>query len=196
MKRTLPLFVLIAAIGLLVPVFAVFGKPTPEPCCVTCCPSATAAKSSSDNDKVIDELTAILKETKSSETFIVTAMVLGRMGPDAKRALPIIIRNAERLELFDDLYKTNASAENRAAAQEVVAALEMILDKKAGAKGRTWANPAPTCYTPAIGYGSTSSGTPVCPAPTYAPATLPPTPSAPSANPVPPAQPSSGPPTS
>jgi hypothetical protein len=212
MKRTLPLFVLIAAIGLLVPVLAVFGEPPSSPkcqesgcdpflssrkpaCCVASCPSANAVNSSSDNDKIIDELTAILKETKSAETFLVTAMVLGRMGPEAKRALPIILRNAERLELFDDLYKTNASGENRAVAQEVIAALEMILDKKAGAKGRIWGNQAPHCYTPATGYSHTPPACPPAdpasadsPTPWNAPTPVPPAPPAPSMKPVKPPQ--------
>jgi hypothetical protein len=195
MKRTLPLLVLIGVVGLLVPVLAVFGKPPAEAGCVSCSSSIPVAKSPSDNDRVIDELTAILKETKSAETFLVTAMVLGRMGPEAKRALPIIIRNAERLELFEDLYKANAAAENRAAAQEIVAALEMILDKKAGANGRTWRNPTPACYAPAPVYGTTppacapaSLASPNPPTSWNAPLAVPPPPT-PSTKPAKPAQP-------
>lgn len=165
MKRTLPLILLIAAVVSLVPLLAVFGEPpNPTPCerhgyypaggstmygapCCTSCPAPSTTKSTSENDKVIAELTSILNQTKSAETFLVTAAVLGRMGPDAKSSLPVIIRNAERLELFDDLYKANAAAENRAAAQEIIAALEMILDKKASAKARIWGNAnTPVCY--------------------------------------------------
>jgi len=158
MKRTLPLIVLIGAAGLLVPVLGVSGEsPTrsgckpqwasgcyDKPCASGCC-----TKPSSDSGNVIDELTAILKETKSAETFVVTAMVLGRMGAEAKQAIPVIIRNAERLELLDDLYHTRASADNHSfLAQEVIAALDMILDKKAGTKGRIWQNQPAACYSP------------------------------------------------
>src|SRR5690349_17232994 len=112
MKRTVPLIVLIGAAGLLVPILGASGE---SPTCSGCkgqwasgCPDGTyvqgcRAKSPSDSGNVLDELTAILKETKSTETFLVTTMVLGRMGPEAKRALPAIIRNAERLELLEDL---------------------------------------------------------------------------------------------
>jgi hypothetical protein len=137
------------------------------------CTACKAPKTSSDNDKVIDELTAILKETKSPETFLVTAVTLGRMGPEAKRAIPVIIRNAERLEMFEDLLETKAPAGSRAA-EEVMAAIEMILDKKAGAKERIWQNRTPAaCCTPATPYAAYTPGM----APPPPSSTLPPAPS-------------------
>jgi hypothetical protein len=69
---------------------------------------------------------AILKETKSEETFVVTAVALGCMGPEAKRALPQLIRNAERLKLFEDLFGSSASKGDRQVAQHVAEAIVML----------------------------------------------------------------------
>ncbi len=175
MKRTLPLIVLVGTAGLLVPILGASGE-SPNPpnrkaqwaagCCkpcdttaMSCSPWSCCTKALSKSDRIIDELTAILNETKSAETFLVTTMVLGRLGAEAKPALPAIIRNAERLELLEDLYSSRASADNRdIAAQEILAALEMILNKKIGAKEqvwqkeRIWQNQAPTYYAPVTGY--------------------------------------------
>lgn len=192
MKRTWPLFVLVGVAGVLVPVFAVFAQTSYTSSATgtasfvsrppTACAACEVPKTSSGNDKVIDELTAILKETKSPETFLVTAMTLGRMGPEAKRAIPAIIRNAERLEMFEDLFEAKTSPSSRAA-EEVFTAIEMILDKKAGAKGRVqmWQTPAANSM---YGYGPPpccAPATPATPAYTPVPGTLAP------ACPVPPA---------
>jgi hypothetical protein len=190
MKRTVPLIVLIGTAGLLVPILGVSGESPSHPnckaqwasgCCdkpcdaaaVSCSRGSCCTKTVSKNDPIVGELTAILNETKSAETFLVTTMVLGRLGAEAKSALPAIIRNAERLEVFEDLYDANASAGDRAAAQKVVDALEMILDKKVGAKGRIGqisgppsmpsAYPvpcAPVCPAPAVNW-NTPAATPV-----------------------------------
>jgi hypothetical protein len=179
MRRTVPLLVLIGGAAMLAPVLAVFAQSSSTPSskphhraslagsastetsreAIACTPCKSAS-ASSDDGRIVEELTAILKETRSTETFAVTAMVLGRMGPAAKQALPVIIRNAERLELFENLYKTSASADNTAL-QEVVEAIEMILDKKGGTKRRIrhpyTAPPPPSNWTP--------PPTPVTPAP-------------------------------
>lgn len=220
MKRTLPLLVLIGAVGLLIPVLAVFGKPPSAPkaephgyyngtapgvaepppvrypptteapiyqsapfpgptapsACMPCCSPASGTSAATGEEQIINELTAILKETKSQETFAVTAWALARMGPNAKRALPVIIRNAERLELFDSLANANDRTENRAA-QEVIASLELMLDKKKGAKSLIGAASAPVCYpsSPATSYSPpVRSAAP--PTPVYAPTPVPPPP--------------------
>jgi hypothetical protein len=159
--------VLIGTAGLLVPILGASGESPRRPdgkaqwasgCCSPCAAAASCSppncctKAVSKNDPIVGELTAILNETKSAETFLVTTIVLGHLGAEAKPALPAIIRNAERLELFEDLYDANVSTGDRAAAQKVIAALEMILDKKIGAKGRIRQNEAPTYYAPAMGY--------------------------------------------
>jgi hypothetical protein len=129
---------------------------------------------SSTDAKIIDEMIAILKETKSEETFIVTVMALGRMGPEAKRALPQLIRNAERLKLFQVLLNAKAEAGDRGVSQHVAEAIVMmaagqpmgylsVQQTMACAHGSygnpsavgSWTQPAvaptvvPTCQTPA-----------------------------------------------
>jgi hypothetical protein len=183
MKRNLPLFVMVGVAGVLVPVLVVLAQPS-SPRSAACCPSASSTTSkssapSSTDDKIIDEMIAILKETKSEETFIVTAMALGRMGPEAKRALPQLIRNAERLELFEDLFDSNASNDEREVARQVAEAIMMLAesnkDGRPGVYGY-YAFPPPVVYD---GYGastataptwnqpqaaSTPSAVPTCPA--------------------------------
>jgi hypothetical protein len=132
MKRKLPLFVMVGVAGVLVPVLAVLAQSS-SPRSAACCPTAscTASKSatpSATDGKVIDELIAILKETKSPETFLVTATVLGGMGPEAKRTLPVLIRNAERLKLFKDLLASNEDWESQRVAQMVAQAIVMVAD--------------------------------------------------------------------
>lgn len=187
MKRILLVLVVVAAAGLLVPFFTAFAQSPLQPtggcsssslsssasgsnfssmgttapvCCSPAMPCAAAPETAGD-DKVIDELTAILKETKSPETFVVTTCVLGRMGPKAKRALPAIIRNAERLELLEDALKDQAAANPSTLTQKLLEAIEMIVDKHAasrnklpagyGAPPSTWNAPvvAPTPCAPA-----------------------------------------------
>jgi hypothetical protein len=206
MKRTVPLIVLIGTAGLLLPILGASGESPSRPDCkaqwasgcsgkpscdaaaMSCSSRSCCTKAVSKNDPIVGELTAILNETKSAETFLVTTMVLGRLGAEAKPALPAIIRNAERLELFEDMFDTRASADNpsRAAQQEIGDALEMILGKKVGAKGRigqiSGPLPTPAAYPVPCA--------PVCPAPAVnwnAPAATP----APAA-PPPPVKPTAG----
>jgi hypothetical protein len=184
MKRTFPLFVLVGVAGALVPVLAVFAQ-TSSSRPVSCCPSATCASGknavkSSTDDQVIEELIAILKETKSPETFTVTATVLGYMGPEARRALPALIRNAERLELLEDLFDTNATESHRAA-QVLAEAIEMIVvESNSGVRVRTKRSrpQTPTSCTPATpySYGGACSNAPPQPCPMsagVAPSTIP-----------------------
>lgn len=57
------------------------------------------------NAKLVEELRSLLQETNSADTFQLTAMALAHLGPDAKSAVPAIIRGAERLGLIKDLEK-------------------------------------------------------------------------------------------
>jgi hypothetical protein len=84
---------------------------------------------------LVGELAGILNETKSKETFSVTLAVLRKMGPEAKPAVPVILRNADRLGLFDGAVVPNGQA--RQAATEVLTAIDAIL-------GRSEASPVPT----------------------------------------------------
>lgn len=177
MKRTLLVFSVVGVASLLVSALTVFGQSSTRSIyverqvtdpLVKRQAAATAAKSSTDDEQLIDELAMILKETKSQETFLLTAMTLGRLGPKARRTLPVVIRSAERLELLEGLFDTNAASENRAVAQDVIEVIEMILGKNGG--GRVWREKQPStppvCYpaTPASYY--VPSPVPVAPNPT------------------------------
>ncbi|HWG46860.1 MAG TPA: hypothetical protein VN688_29120 [Gemmataceae bacterium] len=187
MKRTVPLFVLVGAAGVLVPVLAVFAQTTStvypaqqrlaSSCCspavcTNVCTKCSAAKAPSTDDKLIEELTAILKETKSSETFLVTAMTLGRMGPAAKCALPALIRNAERLELLEGFSNTNASADNQSVSFGILAVINMIFDKKGSQQAyvQRWQMPREPAPAASCVYGTPAQGlafppTASCPVP-------------------------------
>jgi hypothetical protein len=178
MKRTVPLFVLVGAAGVLVPVLAVFAQTSPtaypaqqrlgSSCCSPAvCTKCSAAKAPSTDDKLIEELTAILKETKSSETFLVTAMTLGRMGPAAKCALPALIRNAERLELLEGFSNTNASADNQSVSFGILAVINMIFDKKGSQQAyvQRWQMPRGPVPAASCGYGTPAQGLPYPPSP-------------------------------
>jgi len=51
--------------------------------------------------EIVKELIEMLGSTESQTTFAVTAMALGHLGEKAKTAVPAVIRNAERLKIFD-----------------------------------------------------------------------------------------------
>jgi hypothetical protein len=52
------------------------------------------------NDDLLRELLAILNETRSPDAFLVTLSILQELKPEPREAVPVIIRNAERLRLF------------------------------------------------------------------------------------------------
>jgi hypothetical protein len=131
MRRLLPLFVMVGLAGVLVPVLAVMAQlPSPTSAPRSCSPATGTANkpsaTSSTDAKVIDEMIAILKETKSEDTFVVTAMALCGMGPEAKRALPQLIRNAERLGLLDGLLGSKTSKGDRETSQHVSEVIMML----------------------------------------------------------------------
>jgi hypothetical protein len=191
MKRSLRVLALVGVAVVLIAALAVYGQsyprakesrdpllraeemPKKEQSFASARSSASAPKTTADSDKLIDELATILQETKSPETFLVTAMTLGRLGPKARRTLPVVIRNAERLQLLDGLCDPHISNENRATAQGVVEVIEMILGASTGVS--TWPaarSPQPVCYpaTPAASYSYT---VPAAVTPTLPPAPSP-----------------------
>jgi hypothetical protein len=56
---------------------------------------------------LVSELIAVLNETKSVDSFLVTLELLEDMEAQAQPAIPAIIRNAERLGVFKDHLKTD-----------------------------------------------------------------------------------------
>jgi hypothetical protein len=188
MKRKLPLFVMVGVAGLLVPVLAVLAQSSSSRSVACCSPApgsaSKSATTSPTDDKIIDELIAILKETKSAETFIVTAMALGTIGPEAKRALPQLIRGAERLELLEDLFNSSAEAGGREISQQVaMAILSLTGGQPMGYLSVTHATAGPP-------YSNGSYGTPVAPTPwnqpppVVTPSALPPSPAGAASCPV------------
>jgi hypothetical protein len=180
MKRKLPLFVMVGVTGVLVPVLAVLAQSSSTTCAPACCSQGSCLASkpsapSSADAKVIDELIAILKDTKSEETFIVTAMALGRMGPDAKRALPQLVRGAERLGLLEDLFNSNAEAGDREISQQIAEAIMMLAESNKDVRpaGYGYATAgAPYSYG---GYGAPTTSAPWN-QPAVVPSTVPPCP--------------------
>jgi hypothetical protein len=79
--------------------------------CAPCCPATTAVSAPAKthgavhaaNEKLVHELVAILKTTKSSDTFLVTVKALEDIGPRARAAVPTMILNAERMGLLKDI---------------------------------------------------------------------------------------------
>lgn len=180
MKRKVALFALIAAVAVLVPVLAVLAQSQPQclssgsveycqgAACGKCC---KAKQATCEDDKVVEELMAILKETKSSDTFVVTAVALGRMGSKAKRAVPTIIRNAERLEILEGICDATTPASETNEMQMVWQAINWILDKKGSTKSPVHTQPACAPAPVSMGYGGACAPDPLTPSsvPTPAP---------------------------
>jgi hypothetical protein len=171
MKRTLPLFGLLGLAAALVPVLTVFAagpsspkRPKPPPVSIPGCGSKCGVTPFASTlvppalapggDPVVQDLMAILNETSSPDTFMVTTMVLGKMGFAARPALPAIVRNGERLGLFRGLADPN-KANGMEVAEAVMESIDLIL----AVYGAATAPVKPTCY----GYATTPlGGTPPC----------------------------------
>jgi hypothetical protein len=77
---------------------------------------------------LLSELIAILNETKSDDTFSVTVHLLAEMGPKAESAIPVVIRNAERLGILTDHMRRNSSESQRVTA--LTEALSVLVREK------------------------------------------------------------------
>jgi hypothetical protein len=77
---------------------------------------------------LVDDLVALLNETKSRETFAVTLAVLQNLGTDARSAVPAIMRNADRLGLFEGAL--TGDSKGKEAAADVLDTIAAILGKK------------------------------------------------------------------
>jgi hypothetical protein len=97
------------------------------------------------NEKLVRELMAILKKTKSSDTFLVTVKALADIGPRARAAVPAIILNAERLGLTKDILAQADDEEQDGPGEFIVEAIEQIV----ASHRRQAAHPvAPMAYPP------------------------------------------------
>jgi uncharacterized protein (TIGR03067 family) len=92
-------------------------------------PAAAATKDSdrsvpdSADRELVKKLVAILKKTKSVDTFLVTTRVLADLGLEAKSAVPAIILHAERLGLLKDILQQEEDEEGPG-----IAIVEMLED--------------------------------------------------------------------
>src|SRR5262245_42671755 len=75
--------------------------------------AATAMKSKSTKEAVIADLMAIIQETESTDTFLITLQTLLTQNPKDMSVLPIAIRKAEKLGLLDGA-ATNPKPEQEA----------------------------------------------------------------------------------
>jgi hypothetical protein len=97
------------------------------------------------NEKLVRDLTAILKKTKSTDTFLVTVKALADMGPRAKPAVPAIILNAERLGLLQDiLQQVDDDSDDDCPGDFIVEAIAQIVAGKEARQAQRQG--APTAY--------------------------------------------------
>jgi hypothetical protein len=87
---------------------------------------------------VVPELVGILNETASKDTFLVTVLLLKKLGAEAKPALPAIIRNAERLNIFKGTSTAGDEVKTRRQrlAREVFEAMDDIVQESAAHSGK------------------------------------------------------------
>lgn len=143
------------------------GKPahpkTSAPCCQAKAASTCSSAATTD-EHIVQELVTILKETRSPDTLLVTVTVLGRMGPAAKPAIPVIIRSADRLELLKDISNPEATGRKEELAEILMDSIDRILQKPGSGRPKTARVPRPDqlIYPPA------APACAPCP-PTYAP---------------------------
>ncbi len=88
----------------------------------------------------VNELAAVLSETKSKDTYLAAVFILGRMGPRAQPAVGVILRNGERLGIFEGAFGSNGAS--GAQAQIVLEALTVIV------QGQPMGSPPPTPLPP------------------------------------------------
>jgi hypothetical protein len=103
-----------------------------------------AARAGADPDEaLVKDLVKILDETKSFDTFCVTASILCRVGAKAKSAVPGIIRNAERLKILDKHLLGGKETKKSQVANDFLKGLGKLLPDKTGAGSAAEESTAP-----------------------------------------------------
>jgi hypothetical protein len=130
------------SVGAFVPAAELLPMPTLTPACPTPSPTKRCSAECCPNEggcdaKVIAELTAIVRETKSRDAF--TAAVMGLCRFEDNSAMPAVIRHAERLGLLDGL----AEGGEPTPAKQIISYYLMGSDGPDGP-----AEPGPSCLPP------------------------------------------------
>jgi hypothetical protein len=146
MKTRLTAFCLFAALAVTVAVVAQAPPPRDNPRVSANVGQETGPVAPSASHRPahgsVRELVAILDETRSVDTFLLTATALAELGSKAKPAVQAIIRNGERLQVLKDhATQTVPNVERMRCAQQVHQAVIRIL--KGDVPG--WYGPAYGC---------------------------------------------------
>jgi hypothetical protein len=84
------------------------SAPCPSDGCPYACPvEAIAAPKDAEHKPVaavVDDLVAVLAETKSKDVYTATVVALAHLGADARPALPDVLKNAERLGVLEGAF--------------------------------------------------------------------------------------------
>jgi hypothetical protein len=117
------------------------------------------------NQQLVRDLTAILKNTKSPDTFLVTVRALGDMGSRAKPAVPAIILNAERLGLLENILEQADDEEQLGPGIMITEAIADIVTPRRDRQPSGYAVPPPCCppCCPAPSLLLPPGGPPSCP---------------------------------
>jgi hypothetical protein len=104
---------------------------------------AAKTEAADEDEALVKELVKILDETKSFDTFCVTASILCRVCPKARSAVPGIIRNAERLKILDKHLLGDKETKKGKVANDFLEGLGKLLPAKTEAGGAAEESAAP-----------------------------------------------------
>jgi hypothetical protein len=94
----------------------------------------------------VTDLIAVLGEVKSKDTYLAAVLTLGALGAEARPAIPAILKNGERLGIFQGAFATDDG--KTADGKVVLQILVGIAQGKAGVPEHTRVPaPAPVCTT-------------------------------------------------
>jgi hypothetical protein len=100
------------------------------------------------NEQLVAELTVILHETSSPDTFLVTVKALADIGARSKVAVPSIIRNAERLGLLKNILQQADDDEKLGPGVMISEAIQQIVSPRRDRQDPREAAPAATPPVP------------------------------------------------
>jgi hypothetical protein len=119
--------------------------PVPPPPTVGLVPPAPEAKPAPD--ATADELIAMLNDTESVDTFLVALEAVKSVAPQHPKLIPLVIKNAERLELLKGMASADKPKKEQEAFKTQLAAL--LEARKASAAMNVMNVPPPPTLMPA-----------------------------------------------